>query len=277
MYVERKKLKKGLDRVKDIKVIVTTHKKYKMPSDQMYLPVRVGADIENDNFGYQADNVGENISSKNPYYCELTGLYWAWKNLKADYIGLAHYRRHFSIQKKLPKGIDERVEKALTLEEADKILENVDVILSKKRRYYIETIYSHYKHTMYVEPLDETKKILEEKYPEYLKEFNKLSKATSAHMFNMFIMKRELLDEYCNWLFDILFELEKRIDASKYNNFHARFFGRISEILLNIWINKNNIKYEEVNVIDIEKINWIKKGSSFLMAKFTGKKYKKSF
>ncbi len=263
--------------MKDIKVIVTTHKKYKMPSDKMYIPVCVGMDGKDDNFGYQPDNTGENISSKNPYYCELTGLYWAWKNLKADYIGLAHYRRHFCVQKNLPKDIDSRVEKALTLEEADKILEKADVILSKKRRYYIETIYSHYKHTMYVEPLDETKKILEEKYPEYLKEFNKLSKATSAHMFNMFIMKKELLDEYCTWLFDILFELEKRIDVSKYNNFHARFFGRISEILLNVWINKNNIKYEEVNVIDIEKINWIKKGSSFLMAKFAGKKYKKSF
>ena len=106
------KLKKGLDRVKDIKVIVTTHKKYEMPSDKMYLPVCVGMDIKNDNFGYQPDNTGENISSKNPYYCELTGLYWAWKNLKADYIGLAHYRRHFCIQKKLPKDIKRKSRKS---------------------------------------------------------------------------------------------------------------------------------------------------------------------
>ena len=96
-------------------------------------------------------------------------------------------------------------------------------------------------------------------------------------MFNMFIMKKEILDSYCKWLFDILFELENRIDVSKYDNFHARFFGRISELLLDVWINTNNLKYEEVKVIDIEQVNWLKKGTSFLLAKFTGKKYGKSF
>ena len=69
---------------------------------------------------------------------------------------------------------------------------------------------------MYVEPLDETRKIIEVKYPEYLEEFDKLHKRTSAHMFNMFIMKKEVLNDYCNWLFDILFELEKRTDESNY-------------------------------------------------------------
>ena len=96
-------------------------------------------------------------------------------------------------------------------------------------------------------------------------------------MFNMFIMKKEILNQYCEWLFDILFELEKRVDVSKFDNFHARFYGRISELLLDVWINKNNFKYEEVKVIDMQKINWFKKGFSFLMAKFTGKKYEKSF
>ena len=96
-------------------------------------------------------------------------------------------------------------------------------------------------------------------------------------MFNMFIMKKEILNEYCTWLFDILFELEKRTDASQYDSFHARFYGRISELLLDVWINKNQIKYEEIKVIDMQRVNWIKKGTSFLMAKFTGKKYGKSF
>ena len=96
-------------------------------------------------------------------------------------------------------------------------------------------------------------------------------------MFNMFIMKKEILDEYCTWLFDILFELEKRTDASKYDSFHARFYGRISELLLDVWVNKNKIKYEEVKVMDMQNVNWLKKGTSFLKAKFTGKKYGKSF
>ena len=190
---------------------------------------------------------------------------------------MAHYRRHFSISKKLPNDINGRIKLVLNENEASKILENADIILPNKRNYYIEDLYSHYKHTMYIEPVDETRKIIQEKYPKYTEEFDKLHKRTSAHMFNMFIMKKEILDDYCKWLFDILFELENRIDVSKYDNFHARFFGRISELLLDVWINTNNLKYEEVKVIDIEKVNWLKKGISFLMAKFTGKKYGKSF
>ena len=142
---------------------------------------------------------------------------------------------------------------------------------------YIENLYSHYEHTMYIEPLDETRKIIEEKYPEYLKEFDNLKKRTSAHMFNMFIMKKEMLNDYCTWLFDILFELEKTIDSDKYDSFHKRFYGRISELLLDVYIRTNNITYKEVKVMDMENINWFKKGKSFLKAKFLGEKYGKSF
>lgn len=265
--------------MKDIKIIVATHKKYIMPKDEMYLPVQVGKLLKNpeEYLEFQGDNDGENLSLKNLYYCELTALYWAWKNLKSDYIGLSHYRRHFSNAKKLPKDIQGRIDSVLKKEDTEKILESTDVILPKKRKYYIENLYSHYKNTMYIEPLDETKKIIEEKYPEYIKEFNILHKRTSAHMFNMFIMKKDILNKYCTWLFDILFELEKRIPPEKYDKFHARYLGRISELLLDVWINTNHIKYKEVRVIDIEKVNWKKKIWSFLVAKVTGKKYGESF
>lgn len=259
--------------MKDIKIIIATHKKYQMPSDNLYLPLHVGAEGKQD-LGYTKDNTGENISNKNPYFCELTGLYWAWKNLDAEYIGLAHYRRHFASKKINKKDIFNSV---LTKEEADKLLDNVDIILPKKRKYYIETLYNHYKHTLHIEPLDITGKIIEEKYPEYLSEFNKLKKRTSAHMFNMLIMKKDKLDEYCTWLFDILGELEKLVDPSIYDTFHSRFFGRISELLLDVWLNTKGYSYKEVKVISMEKVNWWKKGTSFLKAKFGKKKYDKSF
>ena len=147
----------------------------------------------------------------------------------------------------------------------------------KKRNYYIETLYSHYEHTMYVEPLDIAGKIIEEKYPEYSSEFSRLKKRRSAHMFNMFIMKKEVMSKYCEWLFDILFELEQRVDASQYDSFHARFYGRVSELLLDVWINTNKLAYKEVKVRNIEKTNWWVKGMSFLRAKFKKEKYGKSF
>lgn len=261
----------------NIKIIVAAHKKYQMPEQNMYIPLQVGAEGKEKIEGYKLDNEGDNISKKNPYFCELTGLYYAWKNLDADYIGLVHYRRYFTINKKIPKQENEKFKNILTEEQIKEMLKKADVILPNKRNYYIENLYSHYDHTMYIEPLDETRKIIQKKYPEYLQEFDKLHKRTSAHMFNMFIMKKEVLDKYCVWLFDILFELEKRIDASEYDSFHSRFYGRISELLLDIWINKNQIEYIETKVMDMQNINWIKKGTSFLLAKFAGKKYDKSF
>ena len=96
-------------------------------------------------------------------------------------------------------------------------------------------------------------------------------------MFNMFIMKKDILDDYSKWLFDILFELEKRMKNNKYDTFHSRFYGRVSELLLDVYINTNKLKYKEINFIDIENVNWYKKGTSFLKAKFLGKKYGKSF
>lgn len=262
--------------MKDIKIIVATHKKYQMPNDDIYLPIHVGAEGK-ESIGYEADNVGENISNKNSYFCELTGLYWAWKNLNADYIGLSHYRRHFTCCKNIPKKEEDKFEILLNREQVEKILETTDIILPKKRKYYIENLYDHYKHTMYIEPLDETRKIIEEQCPEYLTEFDKLHKRTSAHMFNMFIMKKEYLDKYCDWVFKILFELEQRVKPEQYDSFHARYLGRISELLLDVWINTNNLKYEEIKVIDMQNVNWFKKGVAFLQAKFIGKKYGKSF
>ena len=256
----------------NIKVIVASHKPYKMPADGCYLPVQVGAEGKEQIKGFTPDNTGENISEKNPYFCELTGLYWAWKNLECDYLGLAHYRRHF---KGKNRGSD-KIDAALTGAEMESLFRKVDIILPSKRKYYIENLYDHYVHTMLPEPLIETGKIIKEKYPEYYAEFERLKNRTSAHMFNMYIMKKEISDDYCAWLFDILFELEKRVDLTGYDAFQARFYGRVSELLLDVYINTKGLKYVENPAVHTEKINWWKKGTGFLMAKFFGKKYDKS-
>lgn len=264
--------------MKNVKILIATHKQYFVPKDNIYLPIHVGADSNKNKTTFIDDNTGENISNKNPYFCELTGLYWAWKNLKGvDYVGLVHYRRYFTMSKKKYKTEEEKFKHVLTTEEADKLLENNNIILPKLRKYYIENLYDHYAHTMYVEPLNLTDEIIKKDYPEYYEEFQKLHKRTSAHMFNMFIMDKQTFDNYCKWLFDILFKLETKVDESKYDSFHARLYGRISELLLDVWINTNKLKYKEVKVMDMQKINWWKKGISYLNAKFFGKKYDASF
>lgn len=258
--------------MKNVSILVATHKKYDMPKYESYLPIHVGKKGKKD-IGFLGDDTGKNISLKNPYFCELTGLYWAWKNLDSEYIGLVHYRRHFKGKTKSK----DKFESVLSDKEISTLLKSNDIILPKLRNYYIETLYSHYEHTMYIEPLDIAGEIIKEKYPKYYKEFELLKKRKKAHMFNMFIMKKEIMDKYCDFLFDILFELEKRVDNSKYDSFHARFYGRVSELLLDVWLNTNGYKYTEVPVMSMEKVNWFKKGTSFLKAKFFGKKYGKSF
>ena len=271
---------------KTVKIIVAAHKAFRMPQDEMYLPLHVGAEGKKDqngqplDIGFVRDNTGDNISLKNPGYCELTGLYWAWKNLDADYIGLAHYRRHFSLHR-----TRDPFDGVLKYSELVPLLRRKRVIVPKMRRYYIESLYNHYKHTHYISQLDETRRIIEEKYPDYLPSFDRVVRRTWGHMFNMMIMERGLVDEYCRWLFDILFELEKRVKAGMVempalSSFQARFYGRISEIIFNVWLDyqlrTGRISRKDMYEIPcrfMEKVDWFKKIRGFLKAKYFGIRY----
>lgn len=246
-----------------------------MPNSSMYVPLHVGSAGKPD-IGYRRDDTGDNISAKNSGYCELTGLYWAWKNLPAEYLGMVHYRRHFSLH----QGKD-KWKSVLNDREAERLCGRFDIILPKKRHYYIETLYSHYEHTHYIEHITQTRQIISEKYPEYIESFDSVLDQSKGYMFNMFIMKRDLLDEYCAWLFDILGELENRVAVDGLSSFQRRFYGRVSEILLNVWLcyrQKNKpVRIAVIKYMHMEHINWRRKLTAFLKAKFFKKKYEGSF
>lgn len=239
-----------------------------MPEDKIYLPIYVGR-VEKADLGYLGDDTGDNISAKNANYCELTGLYWAWKNLKCDYIGLCHYRRYFA---HAVSGSDMEKKKLAILQRTDyeKLLKQYDVILPKQRNYFIETVRSQYEHAHNKNDLALTEQIVAELYPEYSEAFCKVMGRTKLHIFNMFVMKKEKFDEYCQWLFTILFELEKRIDISSYSQYEARVFGFLSERLLNVWLEKQKLKVKGIDVVFLEKIDWFDKGMKFLKRKFRG-------
>ena len=269
----------------NIKMIIATHKKYKMPSDSVYLPLYVGAEGKED-IGYVKDNTGVNISEKNPSFCELTGLYWAWKNLSCDYLGLVHYRRHFTLKSRwhvfrCSKNDAGKISCILSGAELERLLEDHDVLVPRKRQYLIETLYSHYGHTHYAEHLDAAREIIEEKYPEYIPVYDRIVMKKSGYMFNMFVMSKHMSDQYCEWLFDILFELEKRIDMPELSGFQGRFYGRVSEIIFNVWLEFQTeqffLKIKEIDFFYMEPVKWGKKISAFLKAKFWNKKYEGSF
>lgn len=256
---------------------MATHKKFQMPADsELYLPIHVGREGKED-LGYIGDNTGDNISTLNPYYCELTGLYWAWKNLDCDYLGLVHYRRYFTKVSQTYRddvNIDDVI---LSQDDVEKLLEDVDVIVPKKRKYYIETLYSHYDHTLDGSHLDETRKIISKLSPEYLVSYDKVMEQRSGYMFNMFIMSKELVNDYLSWLFPILNGLFEVVDMTNYSSFESRLYGRVSELLFNVWLQQKGIIPKEVPFMYMENVNLFEKGKSFLLAKLMGKKYGQSF
>lgn len=234
------------------KIVVATHKAFTPPKDIIYLPLHVGA-AGKPRLGFATDDTGDNISSKNDNFCELTGLYWAWRNLKnTDAIGLCHYRRYFKASQN----------------QIDAMLGKIDCILPKPRHYFIETTYSQYIHAHHAIDLDMTRKIIAERHPDYLAAFDATMKSTKGHRFNMLIMKRTLLDRYCTWLFDILFELERRLDISSYSDNDRRVFGFVGERLLDVWIRANSIPYLEIPVLHTESQHWPTKIVKFLTRKF---------
>lgn len=255
----------------NIKIIVASHKPYWMPEQEMYLPLHVGHKDKKD-IGYVGDDTGENISDRNARLCEDTGIYWMWKNLKADFYGLAHYRRYFSCHRGYIPSLEKRKQAILTQEQACDLLNKAQIVVPQKRKYYIETMESHFLHLPYTDAKDLAvmRKTIVQRTPEYSEAFEKVMHRTWAHMFNMFIMPQELFRQYCEWLFDILLAVDDQIDVSDRDYMKRRAVGYLSEFMLDVWVEKNQITYIECPVLFMEKQNWLVKGGTFLKRKFFG-------
>lgn len=247
-------------------IVVASHKNVEIPKDNIYCLCEVNANKQPSHFSDFRDNQGINISEKNNSFCELTALYEAWKNLDYDVLGLVHYRRYF-LNSNSPFE-----KKVITKEKIENLLQNYDVILPKKRHYWIESNYSHYVHAHHREPLDKTRIIIAKYYPDYLDSFDFVMKQTSGHYFNMVIAKKEVIDKYCTWLFDILFKVEKVINIDSYDASEQRVFGYISELLLNVFVRKEKLRIKRMKYKFLGKQNWAKKISNFIQRKIRGAK-----
>lgn len=247
-----------------ITVMVAAHKPYEVPQQEMYLPVQVGAAGKESLPGFTRDDTGENISLKNETFCELTGLYWLWKNRPgcAAY-GLCHYRRYFA----RPGFLQTKRQRILSRQAAEKLLEKTDAVLPKKRHYVIETREQQYIHAHNAQDLSETARVLQEKYPECMPAWHRMLSSRSGHIFNMFLMKKDVFEGYCRWLFDILFAVEERLDISLYSPSDRRVFGYVAERLMDVYLDTYKVNYRECPVVNLEKQYWLLKGARFLMRK----------
>ena len=256
-------------------ILVATHKKSSFPVDSLYLPIQVGRDEVDFDLGIQTDNTGENISYKHRYYSDLSSVFWGWKNIETDFIGCCHYRRYFVSHTK--KTGEKNYRFVLNRQEIESLLKVAPIIIPKKRRYYIETIESHYKHTHTSEDFDLLRDVIKKSFPEYADCFEMVARSRSAHLFNCYIMEKSYFDSFCSFLFSVLFEVERKIDFSNRNEYDSRTCGYLAEFLLDTWLKKTGYKYIEKRLKVFGKKRLLKKGFAFLNAKFFGKKYDKSF
>ena len=149
-------------------------------------------------------------------------------------------------------------------------MQGYDVLLPKKRHYWIETNYSQYVHAHHAEDLRVTREIIAEKYADYLPAWDQVMQRRSGHRFNMFLMRKDVFRSYSAWLFDILFELERRLDISDYSSNDRRVFGFVGERLLDVWLTHDRPSFCECGVVNLESQHWGKKIYHFLKRKFKG-------
>lgn len=226
--------------------------------------IEAGAELNDEISGILKDNTGDNISAKNPYYCELTALYHLWKNSDAEYAGLMHYRRLFDLaggKKRWYNGFPEDILKILSLDayRINSMLEEFDIVLPMKRVIQqSKTAYLYYKKRHYISDMDRCFELIKEKYPQmYNTAVETLKNSNELYLYNMFIAQKEFLNEYCAWLFDILSTLEKEIqpDVEKRDDFQKRVYGFLAERLFTIYIEykkTKGLKYIELPVVYCE-------------------------
>lgn len=241
--------------MENIKILVSCHKQSIFPESNIIVPIEVGADIRKNHIeDLMLDNAGDNISSKNKMYCELTAQYWAWKNLKADYYGFFHYRRYLSFsEKKYPvdqwQNIIEESPTGDCLEKykiEDEYIQNIvgeyDILLAEEKDVARmpdknKSVYEQYKNgrSLNINDLDLVRDIIENKYPDYLETYDRVIKGKKTCLCNMYIMKKDIFYQYMEWLFGILFEFEKKADMSEYTVEGYRTPGHLAERLLTVF------------------------------------------
>jgi len=241
----------------NIKIFICAHKEASLPQRPYFLPVQAGAALHERIAGYQPDDEGDNISIKNPHFCELTCHYWAWKNLKdVDIIGLNHYRRYFDFTRKWPQfsadkhfiHTDDFLNQDYTFPNLEKILSKYDIILPIARHWRVSNTQQYGEYHI-AKDWDMLRQIIKERHPEYMQAFEKTMDHSNISVgYNMFITHWKHFDAYSEWLFDILFEVERRVPPID-DPIQSRIYGYMSERLINVFCEHHHLKIKSIPLI----------------------------
>ncbi len=252
----------------DIKIFVACDKNSYVPDNPFLFPIQVGSALSKQRYvNMLHDDVGDNISRKNRSYCELTALYWMWKNQDCDYYGLFHYRRYMCFNESLKDDDtlgnvlcdtlnESNLEKlGITSDLMESYISAHDAIVVRPRKILaVDSVYKEYgePYTQHIEDLDVVIDIIHEKYPMFDESVNEYLHQRYAYDCNMLIMKKDIFQNYCEWLFSILEEAEDRINTINYGIQEYRVFGYLAERLCGIYF--TYLKKQGVCVGELPKV-----------------------
>lgn len=241
----------------NIKVFICAHKEVPLPQHPFFLPIQAGAALHNHIKGYQPDDEGNNISTKNPHFCELTCHYWAWKNLKGvEIVGLNHYRRYFDFQKKWPQfsadkrfvQVDDFLKQDYQFPDLEALLKKYDIILPVARHWRVSNT-QQYGDYHIAKDWEMLRQIIKERSPQYMPAFEKtMDHSNKSVGYNMFITHWKYFDAYSEWLFNILFEVERRVPAID-DPIQSRIYGYMSERLINVFCEHYHLRIKNIPLI----------------------------
>lgn len=245
------------------KIYVAYHRPWPIVDHKIYEPIHAGQALSTTNLSIISDSTGDNISRKNPNYCELTVLYWIWKNdSRSDIIGMAHYRRFFNpletqlkrfwsrnIRRVDPNSIvytTSQMEMMTEHFKFDEIFSKYDIILPQKLPIR-GGVGSHYCKHHSASDLEVLRAVICESHPQYVEAFDHVMTLKKLRMWNMFIAPRSFVENYSQWLFSILEKVEQRVEIST-DPYQSRIFGFMSERLLNVYVRHNKLKIKTMYV-----------------------------
>lgn len=251
----------GLTGETDVRMVVAAPVKCWLPGDPVYLPIQPGAAVQ-PALTYAPDDTGDNISEKYPGYGPLTALYWAWKHCHNAYVGFAPHNCFFTLRR-----FRARRKHILTGDQLRLLAEGEEVLLPRRRRYFIESNYSQYVRVHNAGDLDGMRALLSNRWPAYLAAYDRSMRCTSGHRFNLFMMRRDIFNRYCGWLFDVLGAMEAQTPWERYAAKDPHVFCYLAERLLDVWLETNGVKTREVPYVLMEKRSTVARAARFLKQK----------
>lgn len=215
-----------------------------IPNSKYDIPIQAGAELTDVRVCELNDmtDLPDNISERNQRYSEMTAMYWAWKNIETDYVGICHYRRRLLI----------------TDDEMKKYLDDGFDIISVVPCEIRGKVKENYLDSYYVWDWNLFERILEEKAPKYFELAKTCFEENTIHPANLGIFSKEMYQEYCEFAFPILEEFYQQ-SPWKFDTYQRRDVGFIGERLTSLFVDmkkKEGKKVIEVGFKDFRSKEW---------------------